>query len=132
MNSYLKEKGVQFKQSSIWLLYQKYAQMGYTSTKTHSYNGNDGTIHTRPHTYWTTKRKIVYLQSLKGRWDFPNYREGGSLMTINKFNGEGYYDPTPYEALKKKYRPLVYIASPFSGDMERNTRKAQGLLQICS
>lgn len=47
-------------------------------------------------------------------------------MTINKFNGDGYYDPTPYEALKKKYRPLVYIASPFSGDMERNTRKAQG------
>lgn len=47
-------------------------------------------------------------------------------MTISKFNQEGYYDPTPYEALKKKYLPLVYIASPFSGDMEKNIKKAQG------
>lgn len=47
-------------------------------------------------------------------------------MNLSKFNGEGYYDPTPYEALKKKYLPLVYIASPFSGDMEKNIKKAQG------
>lgn len=47
-------------------------------------------------------------------------------MTISKFNGEGYFDPTPYEALKKKYRPLIYIASPFSGDEERNAKKAEG------
>ena len=47
-------------------------------------------------------------------------------MNLSKFNGEGYYDPTPYEALKEKYLPLVYIASPFSGDMERNIKKAQG------
>lgn len=47
-------------------------------------------------------------------------------MNLSKFNGEGYCDPTPYEALKKKYLPLVYIASPFSGDMERNIKKAQG------
>lgn len=46
-------------------------------------------------------------------------------MTISKFNGEGYYDPTPYEALKKKYRPLVYIASPFSGDVNTNIIRAQ-------
>lgn len=54
-------------------------------------------------------------------------------MKINKFNPEGYFDPTPYQALtnimkeeKKDYLPLVYIASPFSGDIERNTKKAQG------
>ena len=40
-------------------------------------------------------------------------------MSINKFNVEGYYDPTPTRLcpiLKKKktgFRPLVYIASPF-------------------
>jgi len=71
MNSYLKEKGVQFKQSSIWLLYQKYAQMGYTSTKTHSYNGNDGTIHTRPHTYWTQKGRLFIYSLLKEDGIFP-------------------------------------------------------------
>lgn len=38
MNQYLHEKGVQYKQGGkIWLLYQKYAGCGYTSTKTHAY-----------------------------------------------------------------------------------------------
>lgn len=50
-------------------------------------------------------------------------------------NKEGYPDPTAYEALSnvardekaaKTYLPLVYIASPFAGDTERNTEKARG------
>lgn len=46
-------------------------------------------------------------------------------MSISKFNGEGYYDPTPYEAFRKKYMPLVYIASPFSGEVEANVERAK-------
>jgi len=46
-------------------------------------------------------------------------------MAISKFNGEGYYDPTPYQAFRKKYMPLVYIASPFSGDVETNVIRAK-------
>ena len=54
-------------------------------------------------------------------------------MTISKFNSEGYYDPTTYEALSKvereekaaRYRPLVYICSPFSGDISRNIERAK-------
>ena len=56
-------------------------------------------------------------------------------MGIRKCNGEGYYDPTTYEALsnirkeekaaKRAYRPLVYICSPFAGDTESNTEKAR-------
>ena len=56
-------------------------------------------------------------------------------MGIRKCNGEGYHDPTTYEALsnirkeekaaKRAYRPLVYICSPFAGDTERNTEKAR-------
>ena len=65
MNKYLHKKGVQFKQGSIWLLYQDYAELGYTSTKTHSYNGNDGTIHTKPHTYWTQKGRLFIYDLLK-------------------------------------------------------------------
>lgn len=34
MNRYLYEKGVQYKQGNIWLIYQRYAEMGYTNTKT--------------------------------------------------------------------------------------------------
>jgi len=60
-------------------------------------------------------------------------------MSINKINSEGYYDPTPYEALtnvireeevKKKYLPLVYIASPFAGDTERNMERARGYCRL--
>lgn len=40
MNQYLHEKGIQFKQGKkIWLLYKEYAEMGLTSTKTHTYSG---------------------------------------------------------------------------------------------
>lgn len=54
---------------------------------------------------------------------------------MDRYNHEGYPDPTAYEALTavaksesiaKTYRPLVYIASPFAGDMEYNIRKARG------
>lgn len=65
MNKYLHKKGVQFKQGAIWLLYQNYAELGYTSTKTHSYNGNDGTVHTKPHTYWTQKGRLFIYDLLK-------------------------------------------------------------------
>jgi len=56
-------------------------------------------------------------------------------MSVSKFNPEHYYDPTAYEALtaiqreewKKAhpYRPLVFICSPFAGDMEQNTENAR-------
>ena len=50
------------------------------------------------------------------------------------FNNEGYADPTAYEALnriqreekKSKYRPMVYICSPFSsGDISENIENAR-------
>lgn len=65
LNRYLHEKGIQFKQGKIWLLYQKYAELGYTSTKTHSFLGSDGLPHTRPHTYWTQKGRLFVYDLLK-------------------------------------------------------------------
>jgi len=65
MNAYLHEKGVQYKQGDIWLLYQEYAEKGYTSTKTHSYNGNDGMQHSKVHTYWTQTGRIFIYNLLK-------------------------------------------------------------------
>jgi hypothetical protein len=44
---------------------------------------------------------------------------------MNKFNPEHYYDPTAYEALSNKYIPLVYVASPYSGDVAHNTSLAR-------
>jgi hypothetical protein len=55
-------------------------------------------------------------------------------MSINKFNSEGYYDPTTYEALSliekeeralRAFRPIVYICSPFSGAVDENIAAAQ-------
>lgn len=54
-------------------------------------------------------------------------------MGIDKFNAEGYYDPTCYEAMtngvkadrQSAFRPMVYICSPFSGDTEYNTVQAR-------
>lgn len=65
LNAKLHELKVQFKQGDIWLLYQKYAEKGYTSTKTQSYNGKDGTIHSKVHTYWTQKGRLFIYGLLK-------------------------------------------------------------------
>lgn len=64
-------------------------------------------------------------------------------MSIDRFNSEGYFDPTTYAALtsvekeeraaKKAadfrtsdgYRPLIYICSPYSGDVSRNVKNAR-------
>ena len=56
---------------------------------------------------------------------------------VSKYNSEGYKDPVVYEALTRveaeeraaraaaAYRPLVYICSPYVGDIERNTYRAR-------
>lgn len=71
MNNYLHSKGVQYKQGKIWLLYQKYAAQGFTSTKVHSYNGDDGEVHTKPHTYWTQKGRLFIYGLLKADGIMP-------------------------------------------------------------
>ena len=68
LNQYLHDKGIQYKQggkNGIWLLYQKYAEQGYTGTKTNPYNGADGLQHTRVHTYWTQKGRLFIYDMLK-------------------------------------------------------------------
>ena len=65
LNEYLHEKGIQFKQGSVWLLYQKYAEQGYTKSKTHTYTGNDGNQHSKLHTYWTQKGRLFIYELLK-------------------------------------------------------------------
>lgn len=52
-------------------------------------------------------------------------------MGVDYKNPEGYADSVPYQALsnidkeQKKYRPIVYICSPYSGDVVGNTEKAR-------
>ena len=55
-------------------------------------------------------------------------------MSINRFNAEHYPDPTAYEALstieleereQRTFRPIVFICSPFAGDIENNVKAAR-------
>ena len=55
-------------------------------------------------------------------------------MSISKLNAERYYDPTAYEALSaieqeekalRAFRPIVYICSPYAGDVEANVEAAR-------
>ncbi len=71
MNKLLNEWKVQFNQSGVWLLYQKYARLGWTSTKTHVYNGNDGQEHSVMHTYWTQKGRLGIYELMKAHGYLP-------------------------------------------------------------
>lgn len=55
-------------------------------------------------------------------------------MSINKHNAEGYPGPTAHHALTAiqleehslwAFRPIVYICSPYAGDVETNTMAAR-------
>ena len=55
-------------------------------------------------------------------------------MSINRYTSEGYHDPTTYGALSnieqetkaaRAYRPMVYVCSPFSGDVAGNIANAR-------
>lgn len=55
-------------------------------------------------------------------------------MGVNIYNGEGYVDPTAYEALKnidqeiyklRENKPIVFICSPFAGDIAGNIKRAK-------
>ena len=54
-------------------------------------------------------------------------------MWVSWYNSEGYNSPTEHDGMlnilreeqKKRFRPLVYICSPYSGDIEKNTENAR-------
>lgn len=71
LNNFLKEHKIQFKQGGIWLLYKEYAEKGYTSTKTHTVNGNDGKQHSKVNTYWTQKGRLFIYALLKNEGILP-------------------------------------------------------------
>lgn len=63
LNSLLHDLKVQFKQGSTWLLYQKYADKGYTQSKTHTIDAE----RSKMHTYWTQKGRLFIYDLLKNK-----------------------------------------------------------------
>ena len=62
-NKLLHELGVQFRQGDCWLLYQLYADKGYTQSKTHTIDSEKSKMHT----YWTQKGRLFIYELLKSR-----------------------------------------------------------------
>jgi prophage antirepressor len=67
MNELLHKLGVQYKESDIWFLYQKYAECGYTRTKTFNVGDNNA----KTHTYWTQKGRLFIYNLLKENGYLP-------------------------------------------------------------
>lgn len=61
LNRILRDEGVQFHQSGRWFLYARFAEQGYTQSKTHEY----GEGQTRTHMYWTQKGRLFIYDLLK-------------------------------------------------------------------
>jgi anti-repressor protein len=76
MNQWLHEHGIQYKQGNIWLLYQAYAPMGYTSTKTFNIPDGNGVLHNRVHTYWTQKGRLFIYRLMTEEGNYPLIEKG--------------------------------------------------------
>lgn len=61
LNKLLHELGIQYKQGKVWLLYQKYAEQGYTKTNF----APDDAERLHAHTYWTQKGMLFIYETLK-------------------------------------------------------------------
>ena len=71
LNDKLHELKVQYKQGNVWLLYQKYADKGYTKSKTQPITRSTGPDVVL-HTYWTQKGRLFIYELLKSQGILPN------------------------------------------------------------
>ena len=67
LNSKLHELGVQYKQGGTWLLYQKYADKGYTQSTTHVIDEERNKLFTK----WTQKGRLFIYELLKNQDVLP-------------------------------------------------------------
>ena len=61
LNRILRDEGVQFHRSGHWFLYARFAEQGYTQSKTHEYDAGK----TKTHMYWTQKGRLFIYDLLK-------------------------------------------------------------------
>lgn len=75
LNKKLHDYGVQYKQGGTWLLYQQYADMGYTKTRTGVYTNKAGEEYASVHTQWTQKGRMFIYEILKEHGILPKMEE---------------------------------------------------------
>lgn len=71
LNRILHDYKIQFKQSGVWFLYQKYSGYGYTKSETHNYVDEYGIQHSKQHMYWTQKGRLFLYNFLKEKAIVP-------------------------------------------------------------
>lgn len=67
LNELLKALGVQYRFRKTWLLYQPYAELGYTQSKTFAIDAEKSVMHT----YWTQKGRLFLYDLLKREGILP-------------------------------------------------------------
>ena len=67
LNELLKALGVQYRFRKTWLLYQQYADCGYTQSKTFAIDAENSVMHT----YWTQKGRLFLYDLLKREGILP-------------------------------------------------------------
>ena len=78
-NKLLARLKIQYKQGDIWLLYQRYADKGYTQTETYTYiNEKTGEPGTQCWTKWTQKGRLFLYDTLKGHGYLPTCEKEGA------------------------------------------------------
>ena len=71
LNNKLREKKIQYKQGEQWILYQKYAEQGYTHSFTYNYTREDGSHGSNMITKWTQKGRLFIYDLLKADGILP-------------------------------------------------------------
>lgn len=62
-NKMLHDLCIQYKQGNTWLLYQQYADQGYTQSRTYAIDADRSAMHT----YWTQKGRLFLYDLLKNK-----------------------------------------------------------------
>jgi len=67
LNKLLHELGIQYKLGKTWILYQDYAECGYTHSRTYDIDETKCVMHT----YWTQKGRLFLYDLLKAEGYYP-------------------------------------------------------------
>lgn len=83
LNQILHDLGVQYKLDGTWILYQDYANCGYTKTQTHAISEDKSVIHT----CWTQKSRLFIYDLLKNERDLLPLMERDEETTASDVFG---------------------------------------------
>ena len=83
LNQILHDLGVQYKLDGTWILYQDYADCGYTKTQTHAISEDKSVIHT----CWTQKGRLFIYDLLKNERDLLPLMERDEETTASDVFG---------------------------------------------